>query len=236
MEPRVLLRPRLRHNIEKANAMPRKLSLLGKTFGRLKVVSDGPKIINRLNSQSSSVCLCLCGNTCTVRNSNLRKGTSNSCGCLQKELLVQRSIRHGHSKRGLVTRTYNVWIGMIKRCLNPGNSRYCDYGARGITICERWLDFNSFLSDMGSAPPGLSLGRKNNNGNYEPINCEWQTPMVQNRNKRTNVIVKVGGFRGCLSEAAERFGINMATARKRMQQMGWSAEKAFTTPLLHKRQ
>jgi hypothetical protein len=80
---------------------------------------------------------------------------------------------------------YGTWRVMLHRCYNPRNKKYKDYGSRGITVCDRWMDFNSFKSDMGERPYSYLLERKNNNGNYEPNNCIWATPKQQNRNKRS---------------------------------------------------
>ena len=73
---------------------------------------------------------------------------------------------------------------MKTRCNNPKHRRYSDYGGRGIKVCERWMDFNNFLADMGERPEGLTLDRIDPNGNYEPGNCRWATDSVQQTNKR----------------------------------------------------
>lgn len=94
----------------------------------------------------------------------------------------ERAVRFVHGM--CRTPTHNAWIGMRQRCSNPKHPRYRDYGGRGITVCERWLTFASFLEDMGVCPPGLSLDRVNNDGNYESGNCRWATVAEQNSNKR----------------------------------------------------
>jgi hypothetical protein len=77
-----------------------------------------------------------------------------------------------------------VWYAMIDRCHNPKHRSFKNYGARGITVCARWHDLENFLVDMGPRPPGLTIDRINNDGNYEPGNVRWATRSVQQRNKR----------------------------------------------------
>ena len=88
-------------------------------------------------------------------------------------------------KKQEVTPEYAAWRNMKQRCLNSKNPRYADYGGRGITVCERWLDFETFLADVGLRPsPELTLDRINNDGNYEPGNVRWTTRTAQQQNRR----------------------------------------------------
>lgn len=102
---------------------------------------------------------------------------------------------HGHSvgARGKRTPTYYSWQNMHARCRYPSVAMYPHYGGRGITVCERWSSFASFLADMGERPAGTTLDRIDSDGNYEPGNCRWSTRKVQNQNKRER-------FRGLTAE------------------------------------
>lgn len=106
----------------------------------------------------------------------------------RKKMSAARTV-HGHARsRGAErqgTKTYYIWAAMIQRTTNPKNVDYQKYyGARGITVCDRWRDFSCFLEDMGEKPDGLTLDRIDNDGNYEPSNCRWATPLAQSKNKR----------------------------------------------------
>lgn len=123
-------------------------------------------------------CECDCGNHRVVSISNLLSGTTRSCGCTH--------LKHGHAIERARTGTYISWVSMIQRCTNPNSIRYEHYGARGITVCERWLSFANFLADMGPRPPHYSIERINNDGNYEPLNCKWIPRNEQQKNQRPN--------------------------------------------------
>ncbi len=103
---------------------------------------------------------------------------------------------------------YQPWKGMISRCLNPNYHRYHDYGGRGITVCDRWLLMENFVSDMGdSYSPELQLDRIDNNKGYSPENCRWVTAKQNARNRRDNTTFTVNGVTRCLAEWSEITGI-----------------------------
>ncbi len=109
--------------------------------------------------------------------------------------------------------------------MNPHCTEYKNYGGRGIKVCDRWLRFEAFLSDMGSTFDGeAELDRKDNGGNYEPGNCRWVNRVTQQRNKRTNHLVTIDGVRKPLVEWAEATGLKANTILTRIRR-GWPEER-----------
>lgn len=122
---------------------------------------------------------------------------------------------------------YVAWRSMRVRCINSNERAYKWYGARGITICERWKSSALFMQDMGPRPsPKHSLGRIDRNGNYEPSNCRWETMKEQQRNRRSNRIIAFNGVEKLLVEWAEQIGITGPTLSWRIKNMPF--EKAMT--------
>lgn len=197
----------------------------GQKFGRLTVKQILPvepgKVVPKL------YCVCDCGEHTVKTRIHLLHDKIMSCGCLRR---VSRPI-HGHAKKSQRTRVYAIWKGMLSRCRDRGNSGYKHYGARGISVCERWLDFKSFLEDMGYPSDGLSIDRIDVNGNYEKNNCRWATRNQQARNTRNSVVVEYLGQRKSIHDWADVLGIKASTLKKRLSD-GWSTEKALGTPVL----
>src|SRR6266849_4946256 len=104
------------------------------------------------------------------------------------------------------TRTYMAWLSMRKRCMNPRNKYFHRYGGRGIKVCKRWDNYSLFLSDMGEVPSGLTLDRKNNDGNYEPGNCRWATKKEQSHNSSRAKKITFGGKTLCVREWEHHLG------------------------------
>jgi hypothetical protein len=147
----------------------------------------------------------------------------------EKELLRRIAMAERNSKHGMTgTPEYHSWVGMIQRCHNPKATGYHNYGARGISVCERWRNsFSSFHDDMGPRPPGTSLDRINNNGNYEPGNCRWTTASEQKRNSRTARHLTFRGETKTIAAWAEIVGISRLLIRKRIA-AGWDTPSALT--------
>lgn len=168
--------------------------VLGKTFGWLTVL--GPSM-SAIRGGKPYNCKCNCGRTVPVADVDLIKGRKKSCGC-----------RMGNTVHGLSRdRTWNIWRGMIGRCHGEW-AKTGRYQTRGITVCERWREsFDAFLEDMGEAPFGRSIDRIDNDGNYEPGNCRWATPVQQSRNKSNNVWLVLDGRRMIARDWAAELGV-----------------------------
>lgn len=148
---------------------------------------------------------------------------------MNKEINSAR-IKHGLSGSAY----YKAWAGMVQRCTNPKNAKWPRYGARGITVCDRWLDFENFRSDMGDRPAGMTIDRKDNDGNYEPENCRWATQQQQGNNRGNNRLVVLDGKQMTLSDAARKAGIRPSTLSARIRS-GWSFDRAVHQPTTNAR-
>lgn len=207
--------------------MPRLRELTGEHFGKLVVLArvgtDERGHIWRLR--------CECGNEVERRTADLMRTRRppKSCGCLRHVGQNGRRWKHGQSHRASEREspTYGSWSAMIQRCTNPNSVNFADYGGRGITVCERWRDFQAFLADMGERPKGMTLDRENNARGYEPGNCRWATRSEQNRNRRGAVEVSFRGDTLPLVEVAARTGLRYRSLYQRVITKGESIEFAI---------
>ena len=173
-------------------------------YGRLTVIET---FIEK--GRRKAICKCDCGNTKTVQMTHLKSGATKSCGCYHKDRIKETKCTHGKTRTSL----HNRWKAIKQRCCNPNNKRYKDYGARGKTLCNDWLEFKVFEKcalDNGYAE-NLTLDRIDNNKGYSPDNCRWVTTVVNNRNRRTTANIEGKP----LKEVSEEYGIKYTTLRDR---------------------
>lgn len=200
----------------------KRLDLTGETFGRLTAI----KLSEDRSKGTRWICECSCGKITTVATNCLRTKNTVSCGCYCAEILSKRRKTHGHSG----TKEYTAWRHILDRCLNEKSKKYKDYGGRGITICQEWLNnFESFLSHIGYAPtPKHTVDRIDVNGNYEPGNVRWATMKQQANNKTNNRIVDLNDGAGPMTFNQQAERLNIPRDRVKMRLLyGWSIEEAF---------
>ena len=173
------------------------------------VLNEGEKKHKR------AVYRCDCGMDFVANIDNVNRGNTKSCGCLRRRVTRARSLLNGH--RTARTKTYVAWVNMKARCDNQNAREYANYGGRGIAYDPRWSDFTAFLADMGEAPSGLTLDRRDNEQGYAKDNCRWVSRAVQGLNKRNCVRYTLNGKSQTLAEWARETGIGRVTMLKRIQ-------------------
>lgn len=158
-----------------------------------------------------------------------RDGVIHTCNHAQLAAFKQTNVGRG---RKTISKTpdYRIWACMRQRCYDSARDSWKYYGGRGIKVCDRWRDsFFAFLEDMGPRPPGMSLERKDVNGDYGPDNCVWATKSEQQLNRRDNRVLEFSGERLSISVWARRLGIPRGSIRYRIK-AGWPIEKILTLP------
>jgi hypothetical protein len=165
------------------------------------------------------ICKCICGVIKSVRSDRLERG---SCGCIKAIILSKRTAKHMMSNTPL----YKVWMGMKQRCSNKKNSRYNNYGGRGISICAEWMNFENFYnwSIENGYKKGLTLDRVDNNGDYTEYNCRYITNKKQQLNKSNNRIVTIDGESMSIHEWCTKYKINRNTFVWRLNN-GWKGKE-----------
>lgn len=166
---------------------------------------------------------CDCGTTRFIQLKSLKSGHSRSCGCLHKQSVT----KHGLWDHPI----YGRWRQMMSRCYNAEDKRYARYGGRGVIVCARWHEPGAFISDMaGTYAPGMTIDRIDNDGPYSPENCRWATRHTQNRNYSRNILLAHDGQTLCLTDWADKLGMNYQTLWNRYR-TGWTAERLLSTPV-----
>ncbi len=162
------------------------------------------------------LCRCECGKERVVSSNSLRRGLTQSCGCLSAEKTAARALRHGHATdKGGQSRVYSAWSGMKSRCSNPRFKQWKDYGGRGIKVCQRWQSFTNFLEDMGEPAEGESLDRIDPNKGYSPDNVRWASQEIQANNKRTALSLTIDGCTQTVTQWCNQLGLKRAGIYRR---------------------
>lgn len=200
------------------------LDLRGKRFNRLVVIE---RVENTPNGQTAWKCQCDCGNITIVRRGNLISGEVKSCGCLVKE-----NVHHTH--RMSKSRLYQEWAGIKARCVYKSRTTYNHYGARGIKMCDEWVNsfeaFRDWAFENGYSD-NLTIERIDVNGDYCPKNCKWIPFAEQARNRRSCIMVTHNGKTQNLSDWCAELNLDYKRVNNRIKKLGWSFDRAITEPV-----
>lgn len=208
------------------------IDLTGKKFGRLIVIK---RVKNNYFGVVYWLCKCDCGNFKTIRGNNLKSGKTQSCGCLQKE----KAKNIGENKRKYKKEYLSlrcIFKGIKNRCYNKKSNNYNRYGAKGISICKKWLDnplsFCEWALQNGYKK-GLTIDRIDTNGKYEPNNCRWVDYTTQCRNRKNSLTFTINDICLPLIEWCKIYNMPYQAVLKRLKRK-WQIEKALTIPLKNK--
>jgi hypothetical protein len=204
-------------------------NLKNKVFGKLTIIE---RVGSNKHGKALWRCKCSCGNIVTIDSNSLISGNTKSCGCMKLDLVKNLNSKHHMSH----TRFYYVWQAMIRRCNDPKQKTYQDYGGRGIKVCNRWeSSFENFYEDMfKSYSPGLTLERIDVNKGYSKDNCIWATYKKQMRNTRRNKNIKINSCSLCITDACRLIGIKLPTLYSTASRNGLSLQEAFNFHLKNK--
>lgn len=197
------------------------IDMSGMICGRLTVTSE----YIRKPSTTLWKCACRCGKVVYVAGWGLRSGRTQSCGCLANEKTIERFTTHGQKH----TRLYDIWCNMKGRCYTSSSSFFDRYGGRGIIVCPEWRKSFEAFRDWALAngyAEGLTIDRKDNDGNYEPSNCRWATQQEQSFNTSRTVYLTYKGIRQSLKQWAIYANLPYDTLYYRINH-GWSVKEAI---------
>lgn len=204
----------------------------GLRVGMLTLTEQAPS-----NNGTYWHCLCDCGASKIVRSSYLRAKTTKSCGCLVVIRLRQNRAKYDASRVMYPRRLKDTYTNMKRRCYDPRDKRYANYGGRGIRVCDEWLGsrkkFYAWAMDSGYQP-GLTIDRIDVNGNYCPENCRFVNLIVQMNNTTRNRIIEFNGISDTVANWERRLGYDCGVIQSRLNH-GWTVERAITQPIRKRR-
>lgn len=206
--------------------MPKKNYIKGQIVGICKYLTESPP---EKNGRRRAIFQCDCGKEFEARISHVSSGATISCGCKSSiHKIGDLKRKHGFSNKEKRNASgYSAWKGMIRRCYNPNEKCFHNYGGRGIKVCDRWKNsFEAFMQDMGPKPSlKHSLDRyPNTDGDYEPGNCRWATLKEQARNTRKTIKLTHEGITKSLPEWAELKGMKYSKLQSRYYKK-WPIER-----------
>lgn len=205
--------------------------LKGQRFGKLTVVDRAENHVSKGGHIFAQwKCVCDCGKETIVQAGSLKRGTTQSCGCLQRETAAKLKAKHGHS----YDRLYNIWNHMKQRCQNPNNDSYGIYGAEGKMVCDEWAqDFTAFYNWAieNGYTDDLTIDRIDGTKGYSPDNCRWATRKEQANNTRNTCFVVYKGEQKSLSQLAEETGKSKRILYDRIVTRHWDVDRAAETPV-----
>lgn len=195
--------------------MSQAIDMTGQTWGSLLVIRRLPNVDGK---RTNWLVRCACGVEKAVLGDVMRRGKVKTCGGLGCK--PGGKVTHG----GSGTPLYNVWMSMRARCTNPKVPAYARYGGRGIAVCERWQEFENFVTDMGERPDGMTLERIDNDLGYEPSNVRWATKKEQANNTRRNTRIETAVGVLSIPEAAAIAGVTYGAIQER-RAAGWAGDR-----------
>lgn len=198
--------------------------ITGKKFNMLTVI----KRDSIRNNSVMYLCNCECGNTRIVKAEHLRSGRVKDCGCVSQKIRAMHISQHVRTHGGSKTRLYTCWSDMKSRCYRQKDKNFCNYGARGIKVCDEWLhsfvNFRDWALSNGYTNE-LTIDRINVNGNYCPENCRWADIKTQSRNKRNTRFCYYGNIGKTAIEWQEISGLNQFLIYKFSAKHNWHFEE-----------
>ena len=206
------------------------INLVGQKFNRLLVLEKTHR-----NNKVYWKCLCNCGNITFVTSADLKRGTTKSCGCYNRDRIAKLQAVHNQAH----TRLYSVWKDIRRRCYTTTDKSYSRYGGRGIRVCDEWracfIPFRDWAFANGydtNAEYGkCTLDRIDTNGDYCPENCRWVTLREQANNRRNNILLTYNNKTETMSNWAKIVGLPYNCLFHRIHDLHWTVDKALTTPL-----
>ena len=199
------------------------IDMTGKRFGSVVAISVAGKATS---GDIKWLFRCDCGNEFEANGYYARTLKVKSCPSCSRERSRLAAVKHGLTD----SVEFSTWADIQTRCYNKKGTGYKNYGGRGISVCQRWLDsFENFLADMGPRPSNdHSIERMDNDGDYEPSNCRWATRIEQANNRRTNVNVTINGVTKTMSAWCKEREVLLPTASLR-HKLGYRGEDLFKT-------